>query len=87
MDSHPFTTLHPEEYQRLRDAAKLRALRLRQEAIREAGAWAADALRGWFRCALQCLRRPQPLARRAAVPRPSSLSSTQEPQAPCQPSY
>ena len=36
--------LHPDDYQRLRDAAKRHALQLRQEAIREAHAWVARGL-------------------------------------------
>lgn len=40
MDPH----LHPDDYQRLRDAAKRDAMQLRQEAIREAHAWVAQWL-------------------------------------------
>ncbi|PVY90686.1 hypothetical protein C8C95_1523 [Acidovorax sp. 99] len=40
MDPH----LHPDEYQRLRDAAQRHAMQLRREAIREAHAWVARGL-------------------------------------------
>ena len=36
--------LHPDEYQRLRDAAQRHAMQLRREAIREAHAWVARGL-------------------------------------------
>lgn len=41
-DLHPH--LHPDDYQRLRDAAKREALQLREDAIREAQTWVARGL-------------------------------------------
>jgi hypothetical protein len=68
--------LHPDDYQRLRDAAKCHALQLRQEAIREAHAW---VVRGLVRLARQVLH---PLRTRSAPVNPS----TPETATPCPPS-
>lgn len=59
MDPH----LHPDDYQRLRDAAKRHALQLSQEAIREAHAWVARWLLQMTRRVFHSLRagpHPQP---------------------------
>ncbi len=48
--------LHPDDYQRLRDAAKRHALQLRQEAIREAHAWVARWLLQMTRRVFHSLR-------------------------------
>ena len=50
--------LHPDDYQRLRDAAKCHALQLRQEAIREAHAWVARGLVRLTRRVLHAMRTP-----------------------------
>lgn len=63
MDSQPFAPVHPDDYHRLREAAKRRALQLRQEAIRDASAWAAGVFLGAVRRALQSLRYETPLHR------------------------
>lgn len=47
----------PDDYQRLRDVAKLRALQLREEAIRDAPAWLARAVARAFQ---QLARRIRP---------------------------
>ena len=67
--------LHPDDYQRLRDAAKRHALQLRQEAIRDAHAWVA---RGLVRLTLRVLH---------AMRTPSAPShlSTLEAYTPCPP--
>lgn len=52
MDPH----LHPDDYQRLRDAAKRHAMQLRQEAIREAHAWVAQWLLQMTRRVFHSLR-------------------------------
>ena len=84
MESHLFSRLYPDDYHRLREAAKRHALQLRQEAIRNATAWAAGLLWRAVRGALQSLRRGPPLR---CAPLPLRRSSHQEPQAPCQPSF
>lgn len=48
--------LYPDDYQRLRDAAKRHALQLRQEAIRDAHAWVARGLIRLTRRVLHSLR-------------------------------
>nr|WP_296021655.1 hypothetical protein [uncultured Acidovorax sp.] len=63
MDSQPFAPVHPDDYHRLREAVKRHALQLRQEAIRDASAWAAGVFRGAVRRALQSLRCETPLHR------------------------
>ncbi|RQO80962.1 hypothetical protein [Acidovorax sp. FJL06] len=75
---HPH--MPPDDYQRLRELAKLQALELRQQAIREAPAWLACAVVRAVRRMAGLLRfgRPQ------AVP---SRSSTLHPPTPCQPSF
>jgi len=73
MDPH----LHPDDYQRLRDAAKRHALQLRQEAIREAHAWVAR----WL---LQMtLRLFHSLRARSAPTTPLTPKAP----TPCQPSF
>ena len=71
MDPH----LHPDDYQRLRDAAKRHAMQLRQEAIREAHAWVARGLVRLTRRVLHSLRT------RSAPVNPSTLEVT----TPCRP--
>ena len=71
MDPH----LHPDEYQRLRDAAQRHAMQLRQEAIREAHAWVARGLVRLTRRVLHAMRTPYA---------PSHLS-TLEANTPCPP--
>ncbi|MCO5357786.1 hypothetical protein [Acidovorax kalamii] len=73
MDPH----LHPDDYQRLRDAAKRHALQLRQEAIREAHAWVARWLLQMTRQIFLSLR-----ARSA----PTTPLTPKAP-IPCQPSF
>jgi len=71
MDPH----LHPDEYQRLRDAAQHHAMQLRQEAIREAHAWVARGLVRMTRRVFLFLRTP-------SAP---TTPSTQEAPTPCPP--
>lgn len=71
MDPH----LHPDEYQRLRDAAQRHAMQLRQEAIREAHAWVARGL-------ARMTRRVFLFLRTSSAPTPPSK---QEAPTPCQP--
>jgi len=73
MDPH----LHPDDYQRLRDAAKRHALQLRQEAIREAHAWVAR----WL---LQMTRRIFLSLRARSTP---TTPLTSKAPTPCQPSF
>ena len=67
--------LHPDDYQRLRDAAKRHALQLRQEAIREAHAWVARGLVRLTRRVLHAMRIP------SAPSHPSALEAN----TPCPP--
>ncbi len=71
MDPH----LHPDEYQRLRDAAQRHAMQLRQEAIREAHAWVARGLVRLTRRVLDAMRTPYA----------PSHQSTLEANTPCPP--
>lgn len=71
MDSQPFAPVHPDDYHRLREAVKRHALQLRQEAIRDASAWAAGVFLGAVRRALQSLRYETPLHRAPAALRRS----------------
>ena len=71
MDPH----LHPDEYQRLREAAQRHAMQLRQEAIREAHAWVARGL-------VRMTRRVFLFLRTSSAP---AIPSTQEAPTPCQP--
>ena len=71
MDPH----LHPDEYQRLRDAAQRHAMQLRQEAIREAHAWVARGLVRLTRRVLHAMRTP------SAPSHPSALEAN----TPCPP--
>ncbi|CAN7582451.1 hypothetical protein LJR189_004220 [Acidovorax delafieldii] len=73
MDPH----LHPDEYQRLRDAAQRHAMQLRREAIREAHAWVARGLVRMTRRVFLFLRTP-------SAP---TTPSTQEAPTPCQPLF
>lgn len=66
--------VHTDEYHRLREQAKQRALELRREAMRDAPAWLANAWRRWVGGAL---KRPSahapcsvPLTSRSAPPCP-----------------
>lgn len=73
MDPH----LHPDEYQRLRDAAQRHAMQLRREAIREAHAWVARGLVRMTRRVFLFLRTPSA----------ATTPSTQEAPTPCQPLF
>ena len=67
--------LHPDDYQRLRDAAKCHALQLHQDAIREAHAWVARGLVRLTRRVLRAMRTP------SAPSHPSTLEAS----TPCPP--
>ncbi|PUA97758.1 MULTISPECIES: hypothetical protein [unclassified Acidovorax] len=67
--------LHPDDYQRLRDAAKRHALQLRQEAIRDAHAWVARGLVRLYRRVLHAMQT------QSAPSHPSTLEAT----TPCPP--
>lgn len=67
----------PDDYQRLRELAKLRALELRQQAIRDADAWLARVLVHAVRRGARWLRPARPQAV------PSRLSNLRSP-TPCQ---
>jgi hypothetical protein len=70
--------MHPDDYQRLRDRARRDALRLREQAIREAHAWVAGVL---LRAARRVLRGTGLNAPSPASPSPQKRKTT-----PCQPS-
>ncbi|GDY36709.1 hypothetical protein [Acidovorax sp. NB1] len=71
--------LHPDDYQRMRDAAKRHALQLRQEAIRDAHAWVVRGLLRLTRRVLHALRT------RSAPANPSTTPSTLKAVTPCPP--
>lgn len=75
MSPHQPPDLHPDDYQRLRDAAKCHAQQLRQEAIRDAYAWVDRGLMRLTRRVLHAVRTP------SAPSHPSTPEAT----TPCPP--
>lgn len=78
MHPHTHSSMHPDDYQRLRELAKLQALELRQQAIRDAHAWLAGVLVHAVRRGARWLRPGRP---QAVPPRLSNLHAS----TPCQP--
>ena len=78
MHPHTQSSMHPDDYQRLRELAKLQALELRQQAIRDAHAWLGGVLVHTLRRGARWLRPGRP---QAVPPRLSNLHAS----TPCQP--
>ncbi len=57
MDSPMHLDMDPDDYQSLRDAAKRRALELREDAIRKATGWMARAVAGALQGVVRIFRR------------------------------